>query len=210
MVSDEADRAKTRRAPKDQTGEGKIGSQTDEALTVINPRTATEDVARGNATTAAGRTVTLGTRVPHQETGGRSRGSKPEWSSCTGKLEHQPHQQAREQASRLHQSRAWRQPGWRWILARQGGKAHTHIDCAEPDPLADDSESDADDDDDDEALHAELSGAEGDDALDWAKLDDRLGQQGPEGGAHPPYFARFPRLLKDCSNCDRAVGYSQY
>ena len=32
MVSEEADRAKTRRAPKDHTGNGKTGSQTDEAL----------------------------------------------------------------------------------------------------------------------------------------------------------------------------------
>ena len=46
---------------------------------------------------------------------------------------------------------------------KPGEETYAHIDRAEPDPLMDDN-----------SFHAELSGAEVDDALNWAGLDGRL------------------------------------
>jgi hypothetical protein len=63
-----------------------------------------------------------------------------------------------------------------WAIEEED--THVYVYCAEPDPEVSDMGSDSDNND--EAFHAELMGAEDEDALNWAGFEDQLVKKGKD------------------------------
>jgi hypothetical protein len=76
---------------------------------------------------------------------------------------------------------------------------HVHPNCAEPDPLMGESESD-----DEEPFHAETRCAEDEDegAFDWAGFDDRLVKEGEEWDADEETGAVTTTLVEDAPHIE--------
>jgi hypothetical protein len=171
MVSEEADRAKTRHAPKDHTGNGKTGSQTNEALAATN---ANSKRCRKD-------------KCHHCKKDGHW-----ERDCFTKKQEEEAAQVQSSQAAQVStsHSKPKNKPmgstniasindldgdGF-WLIEEE--KMHAYIYCAEPD--FDMSDLDMESDVDDKASHAKLASAEDEQALDPFGSDNQLVSEGED------------------------------
>jgi len=177
MISEEAECAKSRRAPKDQTqaqGKGKTG-QSDKALATTNT-----------------------------SEGGNSKHCKGKCHHCNkeGHWARKCHTRKREEAATENQSGQTAQSTTTttkpknkpigstnvfeddsdddgFFMADKDA-AHAYPYCAEPDPLGKSKDKSDNDVDEWEAFHAETWGAEDEDGLDWARLEGLLVKEGEE------------------------------
>jgi len=180
MISEEAERTKSRRAPKDQTqaqGKGKTG-QSDEALAATN-----------------------------LSEGGNSKRHKGKCHHCNkeGHWAHECHTRKREEAAAENQSGQTAQSTTTTTTTTKPknkpiGSANVFEDddsdddgfcmaedvacaypyCMEPDPLGKSEDKSDGDVDEWEAFHAETWGAEDEDDLEWAGLEGPLVKEGEE------------------------------
>jgi hypothetical protein len=176
LVSEEADHVKACHMPKDQSGKGKNGSQTDEALTVTDGNNRKCCKGKCHHCQKEGHWVhECFTKKQEEEAAKVQSGQAAQASSSTSaststsKPENKPVGSANTMTINddLDGNGFW---------AIKDVDTHAHIDYFEPNPEMSNMESDAND----EASHAELTGAEDEHALDWFGSDDQLVTKGED------------------------------
>jgi hypothetical protein len=179
MVSKEADRTKTRRAPKDQTGKGKTESQNDEALAVTDGNNRKCRKGKCHHCQKEGHWVhKCFTKKQEEEAAKAQSGQAAQASSSTstGTSTSKPENKPVGSANTMTIDDDSDGDGF-WAI--EDVDTHVHIDYFEPNPEMSDMESDADD----EASHMELAGTEDEQALDWFGSDDQLASEGEDSDA---------------------------
>jgi len=177
MISEEAERAKSRRATKDQTqaqGKGKSG-QSDEALTATNTSEGGSSKRRKGKCHHCGKeghwVRECRTKKREEATAENQSGQTTQASTST-KPENKP-----VGSANVFEDDDSDDDGF--CMAEED-VARAYPYCAEPDPLGE-SEDESDDDVDEwEAFRAETWGAEDEDDLDWAGLEGPLVKEGEE------------------------------
>jgi hypothetical protein len=176
LVSEEANRMKACCMPKDQSGKGKNGSQTDEALTITDGNIRKCHKGKCHHCQKGGHWVhECFTKKWEEEAAKVQSGqatqasSSTSTSTSTSKPENKPVGSTNTMTidDNLDGDGFW---------AVKDVDTHAHINYFEPNPEMSDMESDADN----EASHAELAGAEDEHALDWFGSDDQLVTEGED------------------------------
>ena len=171
MVSKEADRAKTRRAPKDHTGNGKTRSQTDEALAATDANSKRRRKGKCHHCKKDGHWERdCFTKKREEEAAQVQSGQAAQASTSHSKPENKPMGSAN--IASIDDSDG---DGF-WLVEEE--ETHAYVYCAEPD--FDMSDPDMESDVDDEASHAELASVEDEQALDLFGSDDQLVSEGED------------------------------
>ena len=177
LVSEEADRVKACRAPKDQSGKGKNGSQNDEALAVTDGNNKKRRKGKCHHCQKEGHWARECFTKKREEEAAKAQatsqaqsGQAAQASTSTSKPENKPVGSANTVTFDDSDGDGF------WVVEEE----QIHALIYEPDPEPSDIESD---DDDDEASRAELAGAEDEHALDWFGSDDQLATEGEDSDA---------------------------
>ena len=174
MVSEEADRAKTRRVPKDQTGKGKNESHNDEALAVTDGNGKKHRKGKCHHCQKEGHWAReCFTKKREEEAAKAQSGQAAQGSTSTSKPENKP-----VGSANIATIDDDSDGNGFWVVEEE---IHAHTAYLVPDPEM--SNSDTESDDNDEASRAELTGAEDEQAPDWLGSDDQLASEGEESHA---------------------------
>ena len=177
LVSEEANRVKACRAPKDQSGKGKNGSQNDEALAVTDGNNKKRRKGKCHHCQKEGHWARECFTKKREEEAAKAQatsqaqsGQAAQASTSTSKPENKPVGSANTVTFDDSDGDGF------WVVEEE--QIHTLI--YEPDPEPSDIESD---DNDNEASRAELTSAEDEQAFDWFGSDDQLVTEGEESHA---------------------------
>ena len=179
MVSEEADHAKTRCVPKDQTGKSKTESHNDKALAVTDGNGKKRRKGKCHHCKKDGHWAHKCFTKKHEEEAAKAQNGQAAQASAstsTSKPENKPVGSANI-ATIDDDSDG---DGF-WVVEEE---IHTHTAYLVPDPEMSNSDTESDNNNNDnEASHAELTSVEDEQTLDWLGSDDQPASEGEESHA---------------------------